>query len=277
MSTPTISDDDASILEYLADGAAESAAIADAVGQDEGETAERLDGLIEGGLVREAEDGYEITDSGERLLAAPGDSTADSRVDTPPAVDEAIDEMDLAPDHAEAIEEAFAFLRHWGEASRAEVIDAVYSENPLEYADAESWWDEAIRDALATLPDIEPPDASNEDRTWRYAGTPGRENGDGRLPFDVPEERTYGSVKHALESRDVTDRQREAVAAAFELLLSKGGATDEDLRAHAHDAVDVEASAGTWWRDAVEPVLEAVPGIKRTDDGRWRYSGDRPT
>jgi DNA-binding Lrp family transcriptional regulator len=275
MSTPTITDDDAAILEYLADGPAERVDIADAVGQGDAETAERLDGLIEGGLVREVEDVYEITDSGERLLAAPADGTADSRVDTPPAVDEAIDEMDLAPDHAEAVEDAFAFLRFWGEATAAEVRDAVYSENPLAYADAESWWDEAIRDALADLPDIDPP-AETDDGAWRYDGSPGREDGDGRRPFDVPETETYGSVKHALEAEDVTDRQRTAVSAAFELLQSRGAAPEEDLRTRSHDAVEVEASAGTWWRDAVEPVLARLPGVERTGDGRWRYSGDGP-
>jgi DNA-binding Lrp family transcriptional regulator len=276
MSTPTISDDDETILEYLVDGPAERADVADGVGKGDDETAERLDGLVEAGLVREVEDVYEITDSGERLLAAPGDSTADSRVDTPPAVDETIDEMDLAPDHAEAVEETFAFLRYWGEATGAEVIDAVYSENPLDYADAESWWDEAIRDVLAALPDVDPPDETDDD-VWRYDGTPGREDGDGRRPFDVPEAETYGSVKHALEAQDVNDRQRAAVTAAFELLQSNGSATDEELRTHAHDTVDVEASAGTWWRDAVEPVLEAFPGVERTEDSRWRYTGDRPT
>lgn len=276
MSTPTITDDDEAVLRRLAEGPAERTDLADVLDEDDAALADRLDGLVEGGLVRETGGGvYEITDSGERLLAAPGDGTADSRVDTPPAVDERLDELDLTPDRAEAVEEAFAFLRYWGAASRAEIVDAIYSENPLDYADADSWWDEAVRDVLAELPEIEPPEEGDD--VWRYAGTPGREDGDGRFPFSAPEDETYGSVKHALEAEEVNDRQRTAVSAAFELLQSRGVATEETLQNVAHDAVAVESSAGTWWRDAVRPVLETLPGVEQTEDGQWRYTGDDPT
>ena len=270
MSTPTITDDDEAILDYLSGSAAERTEVTDAVGMSDDEAAERLDGLVDAGLVREAEGVYEITESGERLLAAPGDSTADARIDTPPAVDEAIDEMDLAPDRAEALEEAFAFLRHWGEASRAEVVDAVYSENPLGYASADDWWEEAVRDLLAELPEIE-----RDGEVWRHAGGGPDDDGDGRRAFTPAGEETYGSVKHALESLDVDAQQRTAVAAVFEYLQSRGGASEDELQGLAHDAVDVEASAGTWWRDAVVPVLRELPGVDGTD-GRWQYTGDQP-
>jgi len=270
MSTPTITDDDEAILDYLAGSAAERGDVADAVGMSGDEAAERLDGLVDGGLVREAEGVYEITESGERLLAAPGDGTADGRIDTPPAVDETIDEMDLAPDRAEALEAAFAFLRHWGEASRAEVVDAVFSENPLGYASADDWWEEAIRDALAGLPEIE-----RDGDVWRHAGGGEVDEGDGRRAFTPAGEETYGSVKHALESLDVDAQQRVAVTAVFEYLQGHGGAAEGELQELSHDAVDVESSAGTWWRDAVEPVLQELPGVVGTD-GRWQYTGDQP-
>lgn len=270
MSTPTITEEDEAILDYLAESAAERADVAAAVGLSGDEAADRLDGLVDGGLVRESGGTYEITDSGERLLASPGDGTTDAGVDTPPAVDEAIAEMDLAPDHAEALEEAFAFLRHWGAASSAEVIDAVYSENPLGYASADDWWAEAIRDRLAALPEIE-----RDGDAWRHAGGGAVDDGDGRRAFTPAGEETYGSVKHALESLDVDAQQREAVTAVFEHLQSHGGASEDELQELARDAADVEASAGTWWRDAVAPVLRELPGVDRAN-GRWQYSGDHP-
>jgi len=270
MSTPTITHDDEAILDYLTGNTAERADIADDVGMSRDEVAERLEGLVDGGLVREAAGVYEITESGERLLASSGDGTADARIDTPPAVDEAIDDMDLIPDHAGALEAAFAFLRHWGEASRAEIIDAVFIKNPLGYAAADDWWEEAIRDPLAELPEIE-----RDGEDWRHADGGAADDGDGRKAFTPAGEGTYGSVKHALESLDVNAQRRDAVGAVFEYLQSHGGAPEDELREIAHDAVDVEASAGTWWRDAVEPVLRELPGIE-SNGTRWRYAGDQP-
>jgi hypothetical protein len=147
----------------------------------------------------------------------------------------------------------------------------VFSEHPLGYADGDAWWNEAIGDVLAELPGVE-----RDGDVWRHAdGGTVDETGDGRSPFAPADASTFGSVKHALESLDVDDSQREAVRAAFELLRSRGGATAQELQERAHEAVDVAASAGTWWRDGVAPVLERLPGVERGEDGRWRYAGDR--
>lgn len=269
MSTPTVSDDDIAVLRALAGDIADPAAVAETTGVDDAPA--RLDALADAGLVREARNGYALTDSGERLLASPGDGSADASVDLPPAVDAAIDGMDLRPDRADAVANAYAFLRHWGAATRVEIVDAVFSEHPLGYAAADDWWDEAVSDALAELSGIE-----RDGDVWTHAGGGTvDETGDGRRPFGPADAAAFGSVKHALESLDVDARQRAAVSAAFDLLQSRGGATTEDLRDRAHDAVDVAASAGTWWRDGVEPVLERLPGVERGEDGRWRYTGDR--
>ncbi|WP_135822857.1 hypothetical protein [Halostella litorea] len=266
---PTLTDDDVEVLRALADGAAEPPAVAEAAGV--GDATARLDALADAGLVRAAADGYRLTDSGERLLASPGDGSADASMDAPPAVEAALDDMDLRPDQADAVANAYAFLRHWGDASRVEVVDAVFSEHPLGYADADDWWDGAVRDALAALPGIE-----RDGDDWTHAGGGAvDESGDGRRPSASAGGPPFGSVKHALEALDVDDRQRAAVTAAFELLRSRGGATTQDLQERAHDAVTVEASAGTWWRDGVAPVLERLPGVERGEDGRWRYVGDR--
>jgi len=233
MSSPTVTDADIAVLGALSDGFADPGTVADRAGVD--------------------------------------DAPADSHLDAPLDVTATLDRMGLRPDREDAVLAVYAFLRHWGAATRAEAVDAVFSEHPLGYADADDWWDGAIRDALAALPGVE----RDGDR-WRHAGGGTvDEAGDGRRPFGSAADERFGSVKHALESLDVDSRQRTAVVAAFELLRSPGGATTAELRERAHDAVSVEASAGTWWRDGVEPVFERLPGVERGADGRWRYTGDR--
>lgn len=270
MSTPTVTDDDVAVLRALADEVAGPSRVSETSGVDDAPA--RLAALTDAGLVTETTGGFALTDSGERLLDAPGDGSADSRVDAPPDA-AAVDEMDLRPDQEDAVLNAHAFLRHWGKATRAETIDAVFSERPLGYADGDDWWDEAVSEALAELPGIERDD---DDDVWRHAGGGTvDEDGDGRRAFASTDASTFGSVRHALESLDVDDSQRAAVHAAFELLQSRGGATAQELQERAHDAVDVAASAGTWWRDGVEPVLERLPDVERGEDGRWRYRGDR--
>ncbi|WP_121823375.1 hypothetical protein [Halostella salina] len=269
MSTPTVTDDDIAVLRALSDGLADPDTVTERAGVDDAPI--RLDALAEAGLVRPTADGYALTDSGERLLASPDDPPADSHLDAPPDVTAALDRLGLRPDHEDAVLAVYAFLSHWGEATRAEAVDAVFSEHPLGYVDGDDWWDETIRDALAALPGIE-----HDGDRWRHAGGGiVDETGDGRRPFGSADRERFGSVKHALESLDVDSRQRTAVVAAFELLRSPGGATTAELRERAHDAVSVEASAGTWWRDGVEPVFERLPGVERGGDRRWRYVGDR--
>lgn len=265
MSTPTLDDTDKAILERLAEG--QSAA--DLTEEfDRAEVGERLTALTDSGLV--SEDGYELTDSGRRVLDAPGDASADDRIDVPEHVEEAIQRFDPPPDRAAAIRSAFAFLAYWGEATAYEIRDGIYSEHPVGYESPAEWWDGFLAEHLADLPGIEPP--TSGDGTWQYAGRPEVDDPteDGRHGPGEPGGVPYASVKHALEELDPRAEEREAVHAVFALLADRGEATEDAIA----DAVYDEHSAGfgsveEWW-DRVGTVLEELPGIAR-DGETWRY------
>lgn len=235
----------------------------------------RLVAMADNGLVRERESGrYELADSGHRVLESPGDGTADSRIDVPDAVEDAIAAMDLRQDREEALVNVVAFLRYWGEATASEVIDAIYSENPAGYDAPDEWWSAFVRDRLAALPDVEPPD---EGEVWRYEGRPGvaDETADGRTGFAVDADQTYGSVKHALESLDVEPSVRAAARDAFALLLRRGEARADELRADLDaEPPETDDSREEWWVAELRPVFEALPGVERTDadEETWRYA-----
>jgi hypothetical protein len=99
----------------------------------------------------------------------------------------------------------------------------VFSENPAEYDDRGAWWRGLVRDHLAALPPVEPPDPGFD--RWRYEGTPvvatSGEDGRGRLGPAAGR----SSAKFALEGLPVEDDEREAVRAAFEL---RSGENSED-------------------------------------------------
>lgn len=232
----------------------------------------RLAELADNGLVYELDDGrYERTESGRRVLVASPAGTADERIDTSPEVERAIDGFDLRADEADAVRHAFAFLRYWGRVTEEEIVDAIYSEAPAGRETADEWWDGLVRDALADLPGVEPPDRADD--AWRYTGTPETEElfADGRRILSRTHP-VYGDVKHALESLDLAEAEREAARAAFRYLYRRGEATEGDIRERVYPGFDAGyESSQAWWEEVIEDAFEALPGVERTQESGWRY------
>lgn len=267
MSTPTLDDTDREILTRLAAGPRDPSDLATDLEAPEvdPDLDDRLAALRDNGLVEiEAGGAYELTDSGRRVIDAPGDATADDRIDVPDRAEGAIEGFDLTPDRAAAIRGAVAFLAYWGEATGHEIADAIHAERPAGYGSLGEWW-EFVRDRLAEVPGIEPPE--NEGDVWRYAGRPGVEDPthDGRHGPDDTDGAEYASVKHALEALDLDADERAAVHAAF-ARLTEGGADVEAL----YDRHPAGCDSIEEWQDRIRPALEALPGVAHEDE-TWRY------
>lgn len=262
METPTLDDADRTVLERLADEPRTAAEL-----DEFDDSGDRLDALAESGLVVESDDGYELTDSGRRVIDAPGDASADDRIDLPDDVERTLERADHPPDRAAALRSAFAFLSYWGEATAHEIRDAVYSEQPAGYDSSKAWWEGFVGDRLADLPGIE-----SADGVWRYAGRPGVEDPsvDGRHGPD--DGAPYGDAKHALESLDLEGDERTAVHAAFALLADEGEAGEERIAALHDDHPAGFGSAEEWW-ERVSDALGELPEITH-EGGKWRYQGD---
>lgn len=275
MGTITLSARDTIVLRSLAANPKTGDDLAESVEYDQQRLRERLSAMEENGLLRRtAGERYALTESGRRTLEAPADGTADNRIDISSDVREAIEEHDLRPDREEAVINAVAFLQYWGSATKYELVDGIYSETPVGYDSAEQWWRQFARDALATLPVIDEPD--QDETTWRYAGPAEREKRprDGRL---VQGRSAYGSVKHALETLDLTPEEREAVHAVFGFLFRHASADESEIRSDVYEREDAGYdSEAEWWRDCIEPALGKLPGITETAGGTWRYTGDEP-
>lgn len=274
MVTLTLSGREKSVLRRLAEDPTSVEALVEAVEYDHSELTERLTAMEENGLVRQGDDdSYALTESGRRVLEAPATGEADSRIDVPDRVQAAIDALGLRADREEAVYNAFAFLRYWGEATENEIVDGIYSENPIDYGSVDDWWQTFMRDALASLPEVEEPGAG--ERTWRYAGTPEieTETEDGRQLFS-PETDSFGSVKHAFEALDLPADRQAAVHAVFAALQERETAAETDLKSEAFEQADAGySSADEWWVECVEPVLAELPGVEQAEDGTWRYTG----
>lgn len=277
MGTVTLDDSDEAVLERLREGPADVDSLAARVDCPAGYLRDRLPELADNGLVRATgADEYELTDSGERVLAGSPAGTLDDRIDTPQAVEDRLDSLDLRPDREEAVRNAFAFLRYWGVASTGEVIDAVYSENPAGYESRSEWWEACVRDRLAALPRVDAPDG-DADR-WRYEGEAiaADDADDGRLaPDDEPV--VGNSAAFALRRRDLDEPERDAVRAAFDALVAEGelGAGELRERVRSARAAGDAADRGRW-TDRVGDALASLPGVERPDDpeGTWRYRQD---
>ena len=270
----TLDDRDRSVLVRLRDGAADVDSLAESVTADADYLRDRLPELADNGLVEPTGDGsYELTDDGERTVAATGDGSDDDRVDTPPKVEGRILSFDAPPEAQDAVRGAFAFLQYWGEASSAEVIDGVYSEYPAGYADEREWWRECVRDRLAELPTVEPPASTGEN--WRFEDTPVVDRGtdDGRVAPDADVDgRT--SAKFALERLDLTDAERRAARRVFDLLVELESVSATEAKEQVYLEYDAGyGSPDAWWDDCVRPALESLPGVERVDGERerWRY------
>lgn len=273
MENVTLDDRDLAVLERLRAGAADVDALAAAAGADADALRERLPELADNGLLERRSGGeYALTDDGARVIDATAEGARDDRIDTPPAVEGRVLAFDLPPDREAAVRGAFTFLRYWGDATAAEIVDGVYAEYPAGFDDRLAWWRDCVRDRLAELPDVVP--SRSPDEPWRYDGTAVAEEGtDGRR---VAGSTAIGesSVRFALERLDLEPESLRAVRGVFALLYE----VDEVSAPAAEEQVYPDhdggyGSPGAWWDDLVRPALASLPGVERADGDRerWRY------
>lgn len=268
----TLDERDEAVLERLREEEADVESVAESVPADAAYLRERLPELADNGLVeRTGDDRYAVTSDGERVVEASPAGTNDNRIDTPADVEREIAAFDLPPDEEEAVRTAFAFLHYWGAASESEIVDGVYSESPAGFESRSEWWSELVRERLARLPSVEPP---NEDGDpWRFTGTPTVEESpdDGRT---VTEGASSTSVKFALERLELAEDERTAVRAAFGRLMEDGEASADEIRERVYpDHPAGYDSPSAWWDDCVRDAFGSLPGVERRDgdEERWRY------
>jgi predicted transcriptional regulator len=274
MGAITLDDRDRAVLEALREGRADPGTLADRAGCDPGYLRDRLPDLADNGLVVAAEGTYELTENGRRLLAASPLGAKDDRIDTPAAVEDHLESQDLRPDREDAVRGAFAFLQYWGAASPDEIVDGIYSEHPAGFDSGAAWWSDCVRDRLADLPAVEPPEG--DDGNWRFTGSPAVEAhvADGRVAPDDPTPEDT-SEKFARERGSFESAERAAVRAAFDRLAETGGATDDNLRSSVYPDYPAGFDSSTaWWQDCVGPAFERLSAVERADGGRWRYRED---
>lgn len=273
MVTITLDERDREALERLRDGDADAGSLAEHVGCDPSYLRTRLPELADNGLAERVDDGYAITASGERAIASTPVGREDDRVDTPAEVERQLESFDLRVDREAAVRSAFAFLSYWDAVSEGELVDAVYSEHPAGFESHEEWWTEFVREHLADLPQVEPPDST--DLLWRFTGAPGVEEPteDGRTaPGDaVP---MGSSVTFALEHLDMDDEERSAIRAAFDRLVWASEVSATDLRESVYPDHDAGyGSASEWWDDCIRPAFGHLPGVQPSDESGhvWQY------
>lgn len=232
----------------------------------------RLADLAENGLVYDLGDGrYERTESGRRVLVASPAGSLDERIDTSPEVERVLAGLSLGPDEADAVRGAFALLRYWGRVTAEEIADAIYSEVPAGYVTSAEWWNDLVREPLGALPGVQPP--TGDDEAWHYAGHPEADEPftDGRRVLSKLHP-VYGDVKHALESLDLREEDREAARAAFGFLYRRGEVTERELvEAVYRDRPAGVSSADEWLDEVVRRTFDALPGVERSDGSAWRY------
>lgn len=270
--------DDRTVLELLGPEPRSVGALAadlDASTDFDGSTDEldhHLHDLAEDGLVYDLGDGhFQRTDSGRRIVRRSAGATNYS-IDGSPGLERAIASFHLAPDEADAVRGAFAFLRYWGRATADELIDAIFSEAPARYPTGDAWWTCCVREPLAAIPDVVPPIHPTE--SWRYAGpaevTAPQSDGSRQLVHGGPQ--PYGSVKEALESLPLQPAEREAARAAFGFLRRCGAASERDIAT----AIHANYSAGyptaeALWDGCLRDTFAQFPGVSRDGTGVWRY------
>ncbi|MFC7232030.1 hypothetical protein ACFQMM_12640 [Saliphagus sp. GCM10025308] len=270
MPSNTLDDRDRTVLEALEDGPAGIEALSERFDTGPDEIADSLEHLADNALVSRGDDGYELTDNGRRVLEATPVGARDYRIDTPDEVERALESRDLRPDEASAVRAAFSFLRYWGEATAAEVIDATYSEVPAGYESTEGWWSECVRDHLGALPTVARSGDEDLGERWRYEETPvidRPENGDGRDVPDPPSVRhSIGSARHALENLEPSPAERATARAAFVVLAERRRATVDDLLEAIEDAHSTEDESSDGPTEALSSLLLEIPGVSRVDE-----------
>lgn len=229
----------------------------------------RIDRLVDAGLVMQGEgDVYELTVSGRRIRALQRDSRNREDIDLPAPVVRMLDRFRLQPEQRAAIRAAFSFLTYWEEATTSEIVEAVYRAYPMGYTSPREWWTRCVREQLTLLPDVVPP---NDVPLWRYTGDRDEDHvEDGRHVIGC-----YGSVRHALEHLPHSDREKQAVRAAFAYLYEHGRCSKQDLI----DAIYPEFSAkydsaADWWEQCIRDAFDAFPRVIAMSETKdeWQYS-----
>ncbi|MFB6130866.1 MAG: hypothetical protein ABEJ28_08610 [Salinigranum sp.] len=273
MCNPTLTESDLAALVELEARPADLAALAAAVDVVPERLEERLAFMADNGLLRIEGGRYRLSDDGRRVIRAPGDGSADDGIDLPESVVWALQARGLRAARLDAVLSAYAFLRFWGTATAAEIVDGTFSEAPLEYDTAAAWWTDLVRDHLASLPAVEPP--AEEGGLWRVDGTPDIDglSADGRrVLFDRGRETgRYSSAREAADDLGLSDGERLSVSAALAVLQRGDEVDGERLRTAAAsvDAGDVPGAA--WLDEGLFAALERLPGVVRDGD-RWRYA-----
>jgi hypothetical protein len=270
MGTINLSDEDEAVLEQLREGRNIADNLATTVSYDSSTLTEQLDLMADNDLVRDVGHGvYELTESGRRVLGAPGDASADDRIDTPASVEQTLDEFDLPIECEEAVRRAFTFVRLWEEATPTEIKDGVYDEKPADYRSADEWWEQCVRDHLAALPHIEQP--SSDDEVWTFTDprNTAKSTADGRRMLDSEAEHIPPtSAKHTVEKLADDDNCREAILAAVEHIRQQGEVSKADIKEPIYDSHPAGYdSPDDWWDHCVRDILEEVPGIEQAIPG----------
>lgn len=270
MGTINLSDEDKAVLEQLQEGRNVAENLAPTISYDLSTLAEQLDLMADSDLVRDVGHGvYELTESGRRVLSAPGDASADDRIDTPASVEQTLGEFDLSVECEEAVRRAFTFLRLWEEATATEIKDGVYDEKPAGYASVDEWWEQCVRDHLAALPHIEQP--SSDDEVWTFTDPRGAAESaaDGRRMLDSNAEHIPPTnAKHTIEELADNDAHQEAVLATVEQIRQQGEMSEADIKETVYDSHRAGyESSDEWWKQGVRDILEEVPGIEQAIPG----------
>jgi predicted transcriptional regulator len=268
MRTITLTDEDVAVLSALREGPTRTATLADAVDADHPTLDERLTGMTDVGLVHETGNGYTLTESGQRILNAPANRTTDSRIDTSPAIEQALSNLDIRPDLEAAVRSAFVFLAYWGEATESEIKEAIYKEHPAGYESRDEWWRDGVSERLVALPGVT---HLADERSWQYVEDNGidRHATDGRHVLGPPP--VYGSVRHVIEDLGYDTSETAAMRAVFALLYETNAATKRDIKAVYDDHPAGHASADEWWRKCIDPGIDGLPSVVRHPDDVWQY------
>jgi hypothetical protein len=270
MGTDTLTETDLQLLQQLSDAPERRSTLEARFADCPEPVDDRLAVLVDSGLIRQADVTYELTESGRRALAAPGDGTADSRIDVPPDVETELQDLDVDGACMKGVRAAYAFLEYWGEATESEFRDAVYAERQAGYDNRQAWWDNCIEPVLETLPTLTPPMSTGLTAKWRYDGTPGIDGGmaDGRAVLGSTDGQPFANARQAIEAETRSATQRTVARHVFAHLETRGHADRERLELLIVEATEKEAQSGSI--AVVVDVLASVPSVVN-EDGVWRY------
>lgn len=304
MGNDTLDAADRAVLAAIGGGRVSEGTIESRLDPPPDDLADRLALLRENALVRPAgADKWELTENGVRALNAPGTGGVDERIDTPSEAEAAIESLELSPGERNAVRNAFSYLRYWGDATSAEIVDGVYSEAPAGYEDADRWWRDCVGRRLAALPSVEGAADAGPAAWWEYGGPAAVERSagrDGRAVLDDAASARSGSVRHGLEEAATDDEERRAARAAFAVLYDRGSATSAALVEAANHLENDEATvdpgvehgapdgslvvehpsgfeSGDAWAARLTELFAVVPGIEReshsesADEVVWSY------